>query len=99
MTPRFQLSWAWDVDRLTVLLTGPPQLERLDPLADTDDAPRPVHVQPGIGNQGAMVGDLPSGPCVIQSPRAIQPVLDNLGKHSLARLGHPDRQVSVFTGT
>jgi len=32
MTPHFRLSWDWEKDRLTMQLTGPPQLGRLDSL-------------------------------------------------------------------
>ena len=42
MTPHFRVSWEWERDRLTVLLTGPPQLEGLDSLTVRirDDRPR-----------------------------------------------------------
>ena len=72
--------------------------EQLDPLIGADDALGPVHVQPGIGDERAKAaaGDLPAGLGLVQDPRAVQAVLDNLGEQPHARLRYLTHQASVF---
>jgi hypothetical protein len=62
--------------------------EHPHPLDGADNAFRPVHLEPGVRNQATkiQIGHQPGGPGVIQDPRAVQPVLNDLRQQAHPRL-------------